>query len=445
MTSSLYKHRDTTLQFLAKRRGFISGLLCGMLLVFGARLLINRTTLADVLVAPLLLTDTIGKTDALVVLGAGVAGHCIPNQYAVRRVLLAARLWREQWAPVVVFTGGSTDGSCPVAVAMAQMAGEVGVTESAIRVETTSRSTRENGKHTAGLLRGLGARRLLLVTDRLHMRRAAATFEQEGFDVQRASVPIYLGHTDNVDMLLAGAREMIALAYYWTRGWVGTGVTATAADGSHNIMQNHRQFPAGPVVVLGASYAGSWNLKSLNGVPVINRGVAGQDSTEMLERFERDVVAAQPRAVIIWGFINDIFRAPPEDIDKALDRIRENHTRMIALARTHGIEPILATEVSMGSPDSWTEAAASWVGAVLGKESYQDRISRHVMEANRWLRDFSRQEGLVVLDFQRLLSDHNGRRRREFAQEDGSHITAAGYEALTAFAQTVLPERLIGR
>lgn len=435
--------------FLVRHRAFISGLLCGVLLVFAVRLLINRTTLVDVLVAPVLLPDTIEKTDAMVVLGAGVIGDCIPNQYAVRRVLLAAQLWREHWAPLVVFTGGSSEGSCPVAVAMAQMASAVGISESAIRVETTSRSTRENGQQTALLLRALGARRLLLVTDRLHMRRAAVTFQKEGFDVRRASVPIYVGHTSNVDMLRAGVREMAALTYYWMRGWTGsnvaTGVAAKSTDHSQNAMQNHRQHPSGPIVILGASYAGGWDLKSLGGVPVVNRGLDGEESTQMLERFERDVVAAQPRAVVVWGFINDIFRAPPEDIDAALGRIRENYTRMITRARTQGIEPILATEVTTVSRDSWTEAMMSWVGPLLGKESYQDRINRHVIEANSWLLDFAKQEGLIVLDFQRILADQNGRRRREFAQEDGSHITAAGYAALTAFAQAVLPEHLVGR
>lgn len=420
-----------------------------MLLVFGVRLLINRTTLADVLVAPLLLTDTIGKADAIVVLGAGVVGGCIPNQYAVRRVLLAARLWRERWAPLVVFTGGSIEGTCPVAVAMAQMAGAVGIPESAIRVETTSRSTRENGEHSAPLLRVLGARRLLLVTDRLHMHRGAAIFQKEGFDVRRASVPIYVGHTDNVDMLRAGVREMAALTYYWMRGWIGpnlaTGAAAMSADHSQNAMKDHRQHTTGPVVILGASYARGWDVKSLGGVPVVNSGVDGQESTQMLERFERDVVSAQPRAVIIWGFINDIFRAPLEDMDAAQGRIRENYTRMITLARTHGIEPILATEVTTGSRDSWKETAMSWVGALRGKESYQDRINRQVMAANGWLLEIAKREGLVVLDFQRVLADQNGRRRREFAQEDGSHITAAGYDALTASTRAVLPEHLVGR
>jgi uncharacterized SAM-binding protein YcdF (DUF218 family) len=188
------------------------------------RFAVNHTPLADWLIAPLMMTDTSGGADAIVVLGAGVVGECVPNQNAIQRVLLAARLWRAGRAPLVVFTGG-TGGSCPVALAMAQLAREVGIPESNIHLETASKSTRENAEASAQLLHRLNVRRPLLVTDGPHMRRAAAVFAKLGFDVQRASVPIYVyaGLGDNVWLLEAGLREFVALGYYRMRGWVGAG------------------------------------------------------------------------------------------------------------------------------------------------------------------------------------------------------------------------------
>jgi len=210
------------------RRAFTAGIVCGIVLMLSARFVVNRTPLADWLVAPLLLTDTSGRADAIVVLGAGVVGECVPNQNAVQRVLLTARLWREKRAPLIVFTGG-TGGSCPVAVAMAQFAREIGIPQSSIHVETASRSTRENGERCAPLLRSLGVHHPLLVTDGLHMRRAAGTFAKFGFEVERASVPIYVyaGLGDNVWLLSAGLREVVALGYYRMRGWVSSGAETT--------------------------------------------------------------------------------------------------------------------------------------------------------------------------------------------------------------------------
>jgi len=196
------------------RPGFRAGLACGCLLVLGLRMAIVESTMPDWLVAPLLVPDTDGHADAIVVLGAGVVGDCVPNLNGVRRVMLGARLWRAGRAPVIVLTGGRGEDSCPVAESMARLAREVGVPESAVLLETTARSTHENGTYTLPLIRQMGATRVLLVTDRLHMRRAAGTFARLGMAVERASVPIHEGHINNVDMLAAGAREFAALAYY---------------------------------------------------------------------------------------------------------------------------------------------------------------------------------------------------------------------------------------
>ena len=388
-------------------------------------------------------------------MGAGVVGDCVPNHNGLRRTLLAARLWRESKAPLILFTGGRSEGSCPIAMAMAQFAREIGIPASAILTEEASRTTRENGTLGAGSLRERSLRRILVVTDQLHMRRAAGTFVKLGLDVRVASVPIYEGHVDNVSMLIAGVREMAALGYYRMRGWVSAvqapdtpGANAraraetsrrpeTVADGRRimSVSVGER-----PVVILGASYAGGWSIENIGNVPVINRGVSGQQSFEFLERFEKDVVSAKPRSVMFWGFINDIFRSAPQDEERTLARIRDSYTQLIALAKRHNIEPILATEVTVRPDDSWSETLASWVGGILGKEGFQDRINRHVMATNAWLIQQARAERILLLDFEKRLADDDGRRRREFTQDDGSHITPAGYDSLTRYAMPILED-----
>ena len=197
--------------------------------------------------------------------------------------------------------------------------------------------------------------------------------------------------------------------------------------------------PHGPVVLLGASYAKGWH-PVIPGVTLINKGVEGQQTFELLARFEQDVVAASPRAVIIWGFINDIFRAPQGQIDAALTRAREAIVSMVGRARAEGIEPILATEVTARPRDNtWSDTFSGWIGWLRGKEAYQDGINRHVMAMNTWLRDYAAREGLLVLDLQSAVSEpETARRRKPFATPDGSHISEAGYEALSAYAVPIL-------
>lgn len=50
-----------------------------------------------------------------------------------------------------------------------------------------------------------------------------------------------------------------------------------------------------------------WMMKSHPDWDVLNRGVNGQTSGQMLARFEGDVVAARPDVVVVLGGVNDIY------------------------------------------------------------------------------------------------------------------------------------------
>lgn len=207
------------------------------------------------------------------------------------------------------------------------------------------------------------------------------------------------------------------------------GVTATTTAGSS-------------IVILGASYARSWPVKQLAERPVINRGVAGQETHELLARFEKDVVTERPAVVIIWGFINDIFRSSPEALAARKEAIKQNVTQMVELARRNGIQPVLATEVTMRDKASWADTAMSWIGRAMGKRSYADNINEHVQEINAWIRDYAKQQTIPLLDLQPVLADANGLRKKEYAKKDGSHLTEAAYGALTRYTEPELPRLL---
>ncbi len=416
------------------------GVACGVVLVAMGAWTINKTTLADRLIAPLLVDDSSAQADAIVVLGGGVIGDCEPNINSLRRTIHGARLFRAKRAPLLVMTGGAASEGCPVAAAMMGFAGELGVPDEKMVVESKSRSTKENGELTAPLLRAQGASRILLVTDRLHMLRAKGVFEHHGFTVEPKSVPIYEGHADNISMLAMGAREAAALAYYSVRGWTDahTASGSAALNPVHeaDVRRPEAAYPNGPVVILGASYAGNWPLTDAGGVAVINAGQAGQRTFQFVERFDRDVTARQPRAVLLWGFINNLFSS--DNLDEAAAAIRADYLQMIAMARAARIEPILATEITVRRHEGVLDYARAILGRLRGKVSYHDRVNQYVMMTNQWLIDVGRKEGLLVLDFQQALADETGRRKLQFAAEDGSHVTPSGYETLTKYVRPLL-------
>lgn len=128
------------------------------------------------------------RAEAIVVLGGGrERGDPAwegdqPSLQAVERARLAARLHWLSGLPLLA-TGGLHHGSPPseaelLAVVLAE---DFGVT---VRwLEGRSRTTWENAAFSAPLLRDAGVRRIVLVTQAWHMRRARWCFERQGFEV----------------------------------------------------------------------------------------------------------------------------------------------------------------------------------------------------------------------------------------------------------------------
>ena len=125
--------------------------------------------------------------DAILVLGGALGGAWPPRRPtftfgpSAGRVWEAAALYRAGKAPWVVISGGNqpgSDGQQAEGDAIAEMLMVLGVPDKAIRRETTSRNTRENAANVRGVLRDIGARRILFVTSALHMPRAVRTFQK---------------------------------------------------------------------------------------------------------------------------------------------------------------------------------------------------------------------------------------------------------------------------
>ena len=198
--------------------------------------------------------------------------------------------------------------------------------------------------------------------------------------------------------------------------------------------------PPMSLVIVGASYAADWQKPSLPGYAVVNRGVGGEETQQVLARFDRDVLAAKPNAVLIWGHINNIHRAPAGGMQAAKDRAVANTREMVARARGQGIRVLLATEVTLSEAQGFGNWVARMLGQIRGKQTYADMINGHVRDVNAALRTLAREQGLTLLDFEQAL-DEDGFRNPEYTKDDGSHISAAGYAALTAYTQKALAGR----
>lgn len=178
--------------------------------------------------------------------------------------------------------------------------------------------------------------------------------------------------------------------------------------------------PAPRVVFMGDSITEFWSIgdPDLFGEGVINRGISGQTSAQMLVRFWQDVVNLKPEMVHIMTGTNDLAENTGFVSD---DTYKGNIKAMVTLAKSHGIGVILASIPPAGS--------FGWRPDLQPPE----RIS----VLNLWLEDYAKETGATFVDYHSLLTE-DGRGMSESFTHDGVHPHRSGYAQMHDAAKAAI-------
>ena len=167
------------------------------------------------------------------------------------------------------------------------------------------------------------------------------------------------------------------------------------------------------VVFMGNSIIQGWRQADpefFSNPKVLNRGIGGQTTSQMLSRFERDVIDAHPKAVLILAGTNDI---AGNTGDITLPEICDNIAEMVQIALDNDIQVILCS--------------------VLPAFDYPWRPGRHpdrkVPELNRLIRELADAKNLYYLDFFSAMADDRNGLPKDLAN-DGVHPTPKGYTVM---------------
>lgn len=160
--------------------------------------------------------------DVLIVLGGASAQQGVIGENSYWRAAYAVRTWREGGFRAIVLTGGGPPGHS-IAEAMRDFLVAQGVPQEVIRVETRSRSTRENALFAKPILDGIPGRKILLTSD-YHMYRARRVFQRVGLEVLPRPSPDIRRRAENPlgrwDAFLELGIETVKISYYYLRGWI---------------------------------------------------------------------------------------------------------------------------------------------------------------------------------------------------------------------------------
>jgi lysophospholipase L1-like esterase len=179
------------------------------------------------------------------------------------------------------------------------------------------------------------------------------------------------------------------------------------------------------VVFYGDSITDGWGRVQgafFPGKPYVNRGISGQTTPQMLVRFRQDVVALEPKVVVILAGTNDVAGNTGPSTP---EMIQDNFMSMADIAKANGIRVVLSS-ILPASDYPWKP------GMDPGPK---------IVALNKWLKDYAASHGLVYLDYYSAVEDGKLGMKPELAS-DGVHPTKAGYDIMSPLAERAIAEAL---
>ncbi|HYW47031.1 MAG TPA: YdcF family protein [Bryobacteraceae bacterium] len=174
-----------------------------------------------------------GDADAIVVLGGAESPadasqpEALVQQNTYLRCRHAAWLYKH-WRAVPVIAAGGPAPVEALADLMRHVLEAEGVPPDAIWTEARSSSTYENAVFTAQLLRGRGIRKVALVTEAYHMRRAEGCFRKQGLAVTAVPCSYRTLGVDFSWAVLVPNAKMMTLNDDVLHEWIGLAVYKVA-------------------------------------------------------------------------------------------------------------------------------------------------------------------------------------------------------------------------
>jgi acyl-CoA thioesterase I len=177
------------------------------------------------------------------------------------------------------------------------------------------------------------------------------------------------------------------------------------------------------VVFFGDDATEKWPDATLFGAGgSVNRGIAGQNSAQMLLRFRQDVIGLAPAVVVIHAGSNDLARMLGPG---TRGTFADNIMSMAELAKANRIRVVLASILPVC-------------------DCFRDQTSLRspvrLADFNEWLREYAKTSGAVYLDYFTALSE--GRNFKEALTADGLLPNAKGYAVMKPLAERAIAEAL---
>lgn len=181
-------------------------------------------------------------------------------------------------------------------------------------------------------------------------------------------------------------------------------------------------FGSKEIVFMGDSITEFWKARSdffSENRNYINKGISGQTTSQMLPRFQQDVIDLKPTKVVILAGINDIAENTGFI---SIEEILENCITMIELALKHKIKVVLCSVLPANT--------FSWRPDLYPADK--------VIKLNQIIQKYALQKDIPFVDYYSEMVDTNKGLNKRYS-EDGVHPNTEGYKVM----ETILSSFLI--
>lgn len=186
------------------------------------------------------------------------------------------------------------------------------------------------------------------------------------------------------------------------------------------------------VVFLGDSITDAWQQPRFGGFfsgkPYVDRGISGQTTPQMLLRFRADVIALEPKVVVILAGTNDIAGNTGPMTN---EEIQGHLASMSELAKAHSIRVVLSSVLPISAyhtrPDGVPQTTA--------------RPMVRISELNEWMKGYGASHGHIYLDYFSAMVDASGLLQADLSADD-LHPNAKGYAIMAPLAEAAIARAL---
>ncbi|MFA6142098.1 MAG: ElyC/SanA/YdcF family protein [Candidatus Omnitrophota bacterium] len=214
--------KENILKLYRRSRRNLVPALAALLLAY---LMLFHTPLVWIIGHPLKLSSPIQKADSIIVLGGGVGESGKAAQGYEERVEYGVELYKNGYAPNIVFSSGFKYAVKEVSI-MKALAESLGVPKEAIVLEEDARNTYENIKFSHSIALAKHWKKVIIISSPYHMLRVSLVCRKNAPDIQSIYAPIphslFYGDEKQVYLrhVVAILHEYMGIAYYYIRGWI---------------------------------------------------------------------------------------------------------------------------------------------------------------------------------------------------------------------------------